>query len=55
MDDLKTNRPNDIGWKQFAIGIIEMLRWPAAVVLIFFLLRPQLQQLLGALVDALKS
>jgi hypothetical protein len=39
---------NEIGWKQFAIRLIEALRWPAAFVAAVVILREPLGRLIGA-------
>ena len=41
--------PRDIGWRQFVIGIIELLRWPAAAIAIVVILRMPLERMLDAM------
>lgn len=43
---------SDIGWKQFVVRLIEVLRWPAAAVAIAMIFREPLGQLLSALTRA---
>ncbi|HEU0066665.1 MAG TPA: hypothetical protein VFQ57_05430 [Sphingomonas sp.] len=45
----------DIGWKQFAISILDMIRWPAAIVIIVFILRESLEQVLLAIAGAVRG
>lgn len=50
-----TPTERDIGWKQFTIGIFDLIRWPIAVVVIFFLLRVPLERLLDAIATAFRA
>jgi len=49
------DRPTDIGWKQFSIGLMDILRWPIATIIIVLLLRAPLERVLDALATMLKS
>ncbi len=49
------DRPNDIGWKQFFISIVEMLRWPAAFIAVVLILRLPVERLLDAIATALRT
>lgn len=46
---------SDIGWKQFVIGIFELVRWPIAVVAIVLFLHLPLERLLNSLSLALRD
>ncbi|SEN61336.1 hypothetical protein SAMN05192583_3151 [Sphingomonas gellani] len=48
-------RPADIGWKQFSIGLMDILRWPIAAIVIVLLLRAPLDRVLDAFATMLKS
>jgi hypothetical protein len=55
IQDAGTPTGRDIGWKQFTIGIFDLIRWPIAVVVIFFLLRMPLERLLDAMATAFRA
>lgn len=40
-------------WKAFTVRMIEVLRWPAAFVVVFFLLRGPIGQFVSALAGKL--
>ena len=44
-----------MGWKGFTISLIEILRWPVAWVIIFFLLREPIGRLIGAFAGKLSG
>lgn len=55
MADQIVRTSNDIGWRQFAINVVELIRWPVAFVVIVLLLRIPLTQLLDAIAAGLKG
>lgn len=55
IQDIGTPTRQDIGWKQFTIGVFDLIRWPVAVVVIFFLLRTPLERLLDAIATAFRA
>ena len=55
MQDDGGSKALDIGWKQFTISLFDLVRWPVAVVVIFFLLRTPLEKLLDAIASAFRG
>lgn len=49
------DRTTDIGWKQFAIALVDILRWPIATIIVVLLLRAPLERVLDAFATMLKS
>lgn len=48
-------RTGDIGWKQFSIGLLELLRWPAIFVIIVVILHAPVERLLDAITLAMRT
>jgi hypothetical protein len=53
MTEASETRAEDIGWRQFAIRIVDLLRWPAAFLIVVFSLRGPVTSLVEALASAL--
>lgn len=55
MPDVARPATRDIGWKQFTISVLDLVRWPVAVVVIFLLLRVPIEKLLDTVAMAVRS
>lgn len=53
MAEASETKAEDIGWKQFAVKIVDLLRWPAAFLIVAFALRVPVARLVEALASAL--
>jgi hypothetical protein len=51
-DDAMIERPK-MDWREFTVRIVEALRWPAAFIAIFVILREPINQFIAALVHGL--
>ncbi|HEX8485491.1 hypothetical protein [Sphingomonas sp.] len=49
------SRTKDIGWKQFSVSIFDLVRWPAAFVIVMAILREPLSTLINSVSAALRS
>ena len=45
----------DIGWKQFSVGIFDLVRWPLAIIIIVAIMRAPLTAVFDALAASLRS
>ena len=46
------DQERDIGWRQFFARLVDILRWPAALIAVALIFREPLTRLLDALVGA---
>lgn len=49
------NGPTDIGWKQFSIKVMDIVRWPAVVLIVAFVMRGPFERLIDAIAVALRG
>ena len=54
MDEAREVTTSDIGWKQFALGVLDLIRWPSTVVFVILILRAPLFALLEAITFVIK-
>ena len=48
-------RGADIGWRSFTIRLIEAVRWPAAFVIVVYLLREPIGRFVDAITHGISS
>jgi hypothetical protein len=48
-------KSDDIGWKKFAVSVVDLLRWPAAFLIVAFFIKEPIGKLVEAMASALQN